>query len=102
MTDDTRPVVARLAAGLTALIGLVVLIGWAMDIPGLKTVLVGGAEMKANTALGLLFGGVALLARAGRHGSWHSGLGTVLAFVVILLGVTTGSQTLFGWQLGID
>ena len=49
-----------IAAALTAAIGLSGLSGWIFAVPGLRSVLPGAVEMKANTALGLLLAGIAL------------------------------------------
>ena len=50
----------RLAAVLTAALGVSVLAGWAFGLPLLKSVLPGEVEMKANTAVGLALAGCAL------------------------------------------
>ena len=50
-----RRIFAGLAASLSCLIGLTVLLGWIIDVPVLRSVVPGAVEMKANTAIGLLF-----------------------------------------------
>src|SRR5258708_23651325 len=56
----------RSAAVLTAVLGMIVLAGWALDLPLLKSVLPGAVEMKANTAGGLVLAGCCPLILRGR------------------------------------
>ena len=56
----------QLAAVLTAVLGLLVLAGWAFAIPVLKSVLPGAVEMTANTAVGLVLAACALFIRCDR------------------------------------
>jgi hypothetical protein len=51
----------QLAAVVTTALGVIVLAGWAFGLPFLKSVLPGAVEMKANTAVGLVLTGSALL-----------------------------------------
>src|SRR5690348_8275131 len=52
-----------LVTGYAALaVGLLVLIGWAFDIPTLKSVLPGAMTMKPNTAVSVLALGLAMIA----------------------------------------
>ncbi len=55
---------AKAACLLCALLGLVVLCGWLVDAPLLRSVLPGAVQMKANTAIGLLLCAAALLTDA--------------------------------------
>jgi diguanylate cyclase (GGDEF)-like protein len=81
---------------------LLVLAGWAFDVPLLTSVLPTYVTMKANTAASLAFSGAALLLvnvrqRAGaRYGA------LALAGVVALVGAATLAQDVFGWTAGID
>ena len=92
----------RLAAALTAVLGVAVLAGWALDLRWLKSVLPGAVEMKANTAAGLLLAGGALFILAGRPSRSMQWFGQALALVTTVLGLATLGEYLFGWQLHID
>jgi PAS domain S-box-containing protein len=94
---------ARTAGLLSALLGLLVLAGWLLDIPVFRSVVGGAVQMKANTAVGLILSGAALFI-AGRPPAapaairWARGL----ALSASALGWATLGQYLFGWQPGID
>ena len=96
-------ILAALAALVTLATGVVVLFGWLLDIPSLKSVLPGFVTMKANIAVGFVLSGVslALLGRAGRSVR-NRRLSQACAGITALLGLLTFSQYLFGLDLGID
>lgn len=97
-----RAALARLAAALTTGFGLVALSGWTFELPLLKSVLPGAVEMKANTAVGLVLCGVALLILADRSSLWLERIAQASAAAVAVLGLATLGEYVFGWQLGID
>src|SRR5277367_3677207 len=95
------PRFVRLAAGFGTGVGLLVLLGWLLDIPTVKSVLPGFATMKANTALSLLLAGLSLwwLSSSGgnarqRRLGWGAATGTTL------IGFVTVAEYLFGSDLG--
>ena len=92
----------QLAAILSAIVGLVAFAGWVLDIPLLKSVLPGAVEMKANTAIGLVFSACALFILSGQPLRPQQRLAQTLGWLVLALGLATLSQYLFGWRLGID
>ncbi len=92
----------RVVSGLAALLGLLVLLGWALDVPALKSVLRGAVEMKVNTALALLLAGVVLCALTFPGASAQRLPLLAAAAFVALLGGATLAEYAFGWQLGID
>jgi len=95
----------RALALCTALIGLGVLAGWTLDIPGLMTVLPGLTTMKANVGLSFVASGAALLllrAAAGGGARARLWLAAALGLVPLGLGALTLVEYIAGVRLGID
>ena len=88
--------VPAVAGALMAATGVLVLLGWAFGIAGLKSVLPGLATMKANTALCFLLAGTALALRDRR------GLRLVCAGIVCAVAGLTAAEYVTGWDFGID
>ncbi|MGC3986917.1 MAG: CHASE3 domain-containing protein [Pseudorhodoferax sp.] len=78
-----------------------VLVGWAFDLPALRSVIPGAVQMKANTALGLLACSAALWLRT-RHSPATDRWALGLAAAVALLGLVTMAEYLFDWNPGLD
>ena len=94
---------ARFCALAVAMLGIAVLLGWALHIAVLKSVLPGWATMKANTALAFVLAGGALAAITWGQdvGDWrkvHIAIGLVLMVIALL----TLGEYLFGVDFGID
>jgi diguanylate cyclase (GGDEF)-like protein/PAS domain S-box-containing protein len=94
---------SRAASITIILIGSLVLLGWMLNIPVLKSILPGIASMKANTASAFILAGLALwlifresATRLERY------VAQVCALIIALVGLLTLSEYMFGWQLGID
>jgi two-component system, cell cycle sensor histidine kinase and response regulator CckA len=114
LSRDPRPrsdprVVAALnwlspALGLgVILMGCTVLVGWALDISLLKSVLPGLATMKANTALGFVLSGASLLLSRRRSGDRRTRLlARACALAVVLLALVTLGEYVMGGDAGID
>jgi PAS domain S-box-containing protein len=112
MGEEARRVTSALrrfstAAGITAAtVGILVLVGWALDVPLLKSVLPHLVSMKANTALCFLLAGISLWLAQERQGDSHAQLRLRLsqaaAAAAAALSLLTLSEHLFGWDLGID
>lgn len=94
---------AAFAGVAVAALGAMVLFGWALDVPVLKSVLPHWVAMKANAALGFLLVGLSLLLqrREGVGGRVRR-IGQLCALLAILLGLATLAQYGFDWDLGID
>ena len=99
---------ASLAALFAVIVGVIVLNGWALDIPVLKSILPGWFPMKANAALCFILTGVALFLTARPQRS-ISQLSRPLSYVARLCELLTGligaltlGEYSFGWNLGID
>src|SRR2546423_557659 len=90
------------AAVTTAVLGILVLVGWGLAIPSLRSVLPGAVEMKANTAIGLILASIALFLLNYWRVVWQVRVAQALALAVCLLGLATFAEYVFGWQLHID
>ncbi len=86
------------AGGVSAALGLVVLVGWQTHTPALVQVLPAWVPMKYNTALGFLLSGLGLVALA-RGRPWGALPGAAWS---LLLGALTLLQDVFSLTLGID
>ena len=94
--------VPRVAGNLCVATGLIVLTGWTLGIPWIKSVLPGAVEMKVNTAIGLLLSGIALQLLEPSAGGKRRQIGQGLSLLVAAIGLATVCEYAFGWQLGID
>ena len=84
-------------------VGVVALIGWALDLEPLKTLFLGNISIKTNTAISLTCLGLSLLCLAPvPRPRWQLMLGRALAIVPTVIGLLTLSEHLLGWNLGID
>lgn len=92
----------RVSAVVSIIVGSVVLLGWWLEIDGLKSLVPGLLTMKVNTALGFVLLGVGILARSRPVGTrWHR-LGIAPLIGMMLLTAAVGSQYLTGQTSGID
>ncbi len=95
------PKLTQTASIISILVGCLVLIGWQFDIGILKAGLSPNlTTMKVNTALCFLLSGVSLWLQQGKRIKRR--IAQVCALAVVLIGLLTVSQYLFGWNLGID
>jgi two-component system, sensor histidine kinase len=93
----------RFCALATIVIGIAVLIGWALDIGVLKSISPGWASMKANAALGFVLAGLSLAAASNlKQAPQWRGIQLALALLVMLLGLLTAGEYLFATDFGID
>ena len=81
-------------------IGLLALLGWAFDLTVLRSVVPGHVPMKANTAVGMLLAGAALVMCV--HPVRSQPLSGIASLAVLVLGATSLLQYLLGIGLGID
>ena len=94
---------ARFCALAATAVGLLVLVGWALDISGLKSVFPNLVTMKANTALGIVFCGLALaLLSRGKTSGPVRYLTGLAGLALIFLGGLSLGEDIFGWNFGID
>lgn len=94
---------SKASAALVASLGFLVLVGWAANIPLLRTVRPHYVAMKANSALAFLSIGKALwLANERRPGVGPRTVRDILAGVAASIGALTVLEYVAGWNLQID
>ena len=84
--------------------GCIVLMGWALDIAALKSVLPGLVTMKANTALCFVLIGLALWCLQMKRADhvWSRLTAELCVFVLLSIGLVTMCEYAFQWNPGID
>lgn len=86
-----------------ALTGLVVLVGWTLDVTALKSVAPTLVAMKPNTAIAFVLSGVALwLLRKANGDAWDAWAARLISGAVVLVGALTLVEWIFSLNLGID
>ena len=94
---------SRAAAACGAAVGVIVVLGWAFDVPVVKSLGPHFASMKANTALSMLLAGVSLWCLSDEsRPKRKSTVGYGCAILVALIGVLTLSEIAFRLNLGAD
>ena len=97
-----RNTLALLMGVLSVCAGTLVLVGWACDIPVLKSIQPGWVSMKANSALGFILAGVALLASSLSSSALSARLARICALLIGLIALLTLGEYLLSWNPGID
>jgi signal transduction histidine kinase/CheY-like chemotaxis protein len=94
---------SQVLAILTVLLGLVVMLGWAIHNERLETVFPGYVSMKANTAFCFSLCGLSLLiGYLSRPQSWKKSVSQILAVLVVLISGMTLTEYLAHISLGLD
>ncbi len=96
--------ISELAGMVTAVIGLLVLVGWAINLPFLKSVLPGFVEMKANAAICFVLTGVSLWSLQIKRIDKPPFriLGKLCASIAALVALLTLFEYAYGINFGID
>ena len=95
--------ISHMASILVIAIGCLVLLGWQFDISLLKSGFPGMAStMKANTAICFLLAGGSLRLLQYQRTRLHNRIAQGMAGFIIIIGMLTLSEYIFGWNLGID
>ncbi|MEG4500900.1 PAS domain S-box protein [Microcoleus sp. F10-C6] len=95
--------ISQMASLLVIAIGCLVLLGWQFDISPLKSGFPGmTSTMKANTAICFLLAGVSLRLLQYQRTRLHDRVAQWMARFIIIIGMLTLIQYIFGWKLGID
>lgn len=96
-------ILALAASGLSAAVGLLVLLGWGCGIDRFISIVRGWPVMLPNSAVMFVAAGsAAALLRPESIPGWRRTLGRLLCVFVIWLSALTLGEYLFGWDLGID
>jgi PAS domain S-box-containing protein len=93
---------ARVAGCCVAAVGLLVLAGWGLDIAILKGPFPGLVQMKADTAIGFIALGMAVVFTTGEPSVSRRHVARALASVAILIGAITLSEYVLDRNLGVD
>ena len=93
---------AGLCGGLSAALGLAVLVGWYTHTLALLQIAPAFVAMAYNTALGFFFGGLGLAALPHVQSRLARGVALLGAAYCVAVGALTLSEYLFGFKLGID
>jgi PAS domain S-box-containing protein len=94
---------ARIASSIAIATGVVVLIGWQLDIAILKSALPGFVSMKVNTAICFVWTGIALRLKTRQPQSARGlPIANGCAIGSIFIALLTICEYLLGWNLGID
>ena len=95
--------IARVAALLSATVGLLVLVGWRLNLVMVTRLRPQLASMKTITATAIVLAGVALWCLSfDSRKSWKSRIGVICASFVLGIGATTLAETVFRADFGID
>ena len=97
----SRSTFQYIAGAITTAVGLLVLIGWQLDVAILKSPLADAVSMKANTAAAFLLAGLALIFLQRPHPATHL-LVRVCALMIAIIGFISLCEYLFAWNAGID
>jgi PAS domain S-box-containing protein len=92
----------RLTSFLTVSLGITVIFGWLFNIPVLKSIIQGYISMKFNTALCLIFMGLALFYLTSEKNNFHKKLSILLVVPVFIVAVLSLSQDLLHIDWGLD
>ncbi|MFA7382455.1 MAG: response regulator [Desulfurivibrionaceae bacterium] len=97
-----RDSIILLAGLLSIFAGGMVILGWAFDITGLKSLRPEWVSVKANTALAFILAGSALLLSSLSSSFLSIRLARLCALLCGLLGLLTLAEYLFAWNPGFD
>jgi PAS domain S-box-containing protein len=94
---------ARAAGLVVILLGIAVLIAWALGVGAGHSVLQGLLTVQANTALGFVFSGISLTFIAAHTGlAWQRSIGRIAAGATLLIGLLSLSESWLHLNLHID
>ncbi|MEI6149977.1 MAG: CHASE3 domain-containing protein, partial [bacterium] len=89
-------------AALAISVGGLVLVGWALDIAALKSILPGWVSMKPNTAVAFVLIGIAILSSFPRPTVLLSRVARLCGWLAGVIGLLTLVEYISGWNPGFD
>src|SRR3972149_1856051 len=92
----------RLAAAWTILVGVLVTLGWILDISFFRSILPNLSTMKINTALAFILSGTSLWLFLAKQVRYRRFLAQICGFTVLVVGALTSAEYILGLDLGID
>lgn len=93
----------RWASWIVVVVSVIVMAGWIFNIAAIRNIIPGTAAMKFNAALGFLCGSLSLLIlQRKKFQLRESKIGGALVVLIMLIGLLTVSEYIFGWDLRID
>ncbi len=99
MNINYKPTLLTSVSLFTIIMALSVITGWIFDVVVLKSIIPSFVSMKINTAICFLFSGMVLMCMT--MGKWNNAC-RFMAIFILLFGIATFSQNIFGYNLGID
>lgn len=94
---------AKIASIVVIIIAIIVLCGWMLNVPILKSFLPGFISMKTNAAIAFLLGGISLYLWMIENSDYKiKRIAQICAFILFLIGLFTLLEYLLNINLGID
>jgi PAS domain S-box-containing protein len=93
---------AKVPGYFLTILGGVVIAGWFLGVPYLKSVIPGLATMKFNTALSFLFAGIGLYSLGTEKERKFISLSNCLGILILLIGLLSLIEYTFNQSIGID
>lgn len=94
--------ISKITAVIMILFGCCVIIGWIFNITVLKSVLPDLVAVKSNTAVAFILIGISLWFCKKDISQPAKYIAQICALLVVVIGLLSLSEYLFGWDLGID
>lgn len=101
----TKIKMARMIAGISIVVGCLVIVGWYLDITILTSILPQWIRMKFATAISFIFSGIIIIFLSLKKESWQETRRIILTIFPMLLVLVMGTLflgSIFGFQTGME